>query len=132
MSMQVTYVRLGAVLGGLAVAVGAFGAHGLKTRVSAELLDIFEVGVRYHMYHALAILALGVAAPALWNSKWARLACLGWTFGVVVFSGSLYLLTLTGMRWLGAITPIGGVALIAGWAMAAIAAGGFARGKAEG
>lgn len=131
MNMQARYVRLGAVSGGLAVAVGAFGAHGLKSRVSAELLDIFEVGVRYHMYHALAILALAVAAPALWNSKWARRACMGWTVGIVVFSGSLYLLTLTGIRWLGAITPIGGLALIAGWVMAAMAAGGLARERTE-
>jgi len=123
MQHQVFYVRTGAVLGGLGVVLGAFGAHGLNERVTAKALDAFEVGVRYHMYHALAILALAVAVPALWQSAWARRACAWWTFGIVVFSGSLYLLTLTGMKWLGAITPIGGVAFIGGWCMAALAAG---------
>jgi uncharacterized membrane protein YgdD (TMEM256/DUF423 family) len=131
MRNQVFFARLGAVLGGLAVVVGAFGAHGLKARVSAEALAVFEVGVRYHMYHALAIFALSVAVPALWQSKWAWRACAWWTFGIAIFSGSLYLMTLTGLKWLGAITPIGGVALIGGWAMAAVAAGGLLRGTAE-
>lgn len=131
MHHRIAYARIGAVLGGLGVVLGAFGAHGLEARVSAEALDVFEVGVRYHMYHALAMLAMAVAVPALWESAWARRACAWWTFGIVVFSGSLYLLTLTGMKWLGAITPIGGVAFIGGWGMAALAAGSIAQGRAN-
>jgi uncharacterized membrane protein YgdD (TMEM256/DUF423 family) len=117
--MANTWLAAGAVLGALAVALGAFGAHGLKTRVDADLLAVFETGVRYHMYHALALLAVGLTAMTR-NSAWINAA--GWLFviGIVVFSGSLYLLTATGMRWLGAITPIGGVAFIVGWAALAV------------
>jgi uncharacterized membrane protein YgdD (TMEM256/DUF423 family) len=111
----------GAVAGGLGVALGAFGAHGLKSWVEPRLLEIFETGVRYQMYHALALLAVGLAA-ARQDSAWIQLA--GWLFlfGMLVFSGSLYLMTFTGARWLGAITPIGGVALIAGWVVLALGA----------
>lgn len=98
----------------LAVALGAFAAHGLKGRLSAEMLQIFEVGVRYQMYHALALLAVGWAA-----SRWpgASVSAAGWLFvaGTLIFSGSLYLLSWTGARWLGAITPVGGVAFLLGW-----------------
>jgi uncharacterized membrane protein YgdD (TMEM256/DUF423 family) len=115
------WVAIGAIAGGIAVALGAFGAHGLKTRVDAELLVIFETGVRYHMYHALALLAVGWAA-----TRWpgAAVTTAGWAFlvGIVVFSGSLYLMTFTGARWLGAITPIGGVAFLVGWVSLALAA----------
>ena len=109
----------GAVLGGLGVILGAFGAHGLKTRVEPALLEVFETGVRYQMYHALALLAVGLAGAQRTNS-W--LGAAGWLFvvGIAVFSGSLYLMTLTGARWLGAITPLGGVALILGWVALAI------------
>ncbi len=121
-------VALGAVLGGVAVAVGAFGAHGLQGRVSPEMLNGFEVGVRYQMYHALALVLLGLFAgrgpspapievpPGVGPAAWLFLA------GIVLFSGSLYALVLTGTRWLGAITPLGGVAFLAGWAMFARAA----------
>ena len=106
----------GAVAGFVAVALGAFGAHSLRTRLSPEMLDIFETAVRYQMYHALALMAVAWAM-----SRWpeAHLHSAGWAFivGIVVFSGSLYLLSVTGMRWLGAITPIGGLALLAGWAI---------------
>ena len=111
----------GAIAAGIAVALGAFGAHGLKSRVEPALLVVFETGLRYHMYHALALVALGLAharsAAALWNVA-------GWLFlaGIVVFSGSLYAMTLTGARWLGAITPLGGLAFLLGWAAAAFAA----------
>lgn len=119
--MDRTFWVLGCVLALLAVAAGAFGAHALRERVAAEFLGPFETGARYHMYHALALLAAGWAA-AQWPG--ALTAAAGWlfVFGIVVFSGSLYLLTLTGVRWLGAITPIGGVAFLAGWACLAIAA----------
>jgi uncharacterized membrane protein YgdD (TMEM256/DUF423 family) len=98
----------------LAVALGAFGAHGLKERVSPEMLAIFEVGVRYHMYHALALLGVAWAA-----TRWpgGSINAAGWLFlfGTLVFSGSLYILSVTGIRWLGAITPIGGAAFLIGW-----------------
>jgi uncharacterized membrane protein YgdD (TMEM256/DUF423 family) len=111
----VTWFATGAALALLAVILGAFGAHGLKGRVEPDLLAVFETGARYHMYHALALLAVGLAAGR-WSSPWLRVA--GWLFlaGIAIFSGSLYLMTLTGARWLGAVTPIGGVALILGWA----------------
>jgi uncharacterized membrane protein YgdD (TMEM256/DUF423 family) len=107
---------LGALFGGLGVALGAFGAHGLRQILSAEDLATFEIGVRYQMYHALALIAVAWAM-----SRWdhAALVAAGWLFvgGIVVFSGSLYALVLTGHRWLGAVTPLGGVAMIAGWAL---------------
>ena len=119
-------LRLAAALGFTAVALGAFGAHGLKNRLSPELLDIFEVGVRYHFYHALALLALALAPATLWDSRLASGAAWAFVAGIAVFSGSLYLLALTDTRWLGAITPIGGVAFLAGWTMLFFAAGGLA------
>jgi uncharacterized membrane protein YgdD (TMEM256/DUF423 family) len=115
------WLAVAAAAGGIGVALGAFGAHGLKARVSAEMLAVYETGVRYHMYHALALVGVGLAAGRF-GSAW--LALSGWLFlaGIVVFSGSLYVMTLTGARWLGAITPLGGLALIAGWAALALAA----------
>lgn len=112
--MRIFWV-LGSLFGLLAVAAGAFGAHALRDRLSAEMLAVFETGARYQMYHALALLVVGWAAGE-WPGSAASLA--GWLFamGIVIFSGSLYLLSLTGVRWLGAITPLGGVALLAGWA----------------
>jgi len=119
-------LRLAAALGFSAVALGAFGAHGLKNRLSPELLDIFEVGVRYHFYHALALLALALAPAALWDSRLTGGAAWAFVAGIAVFSGSLYLLALTDTRWLGAITPIGGVAFLAGWTLLFFAAGSLA------
>ena len=102
----------------LGVALGAFGAHGLRARVSPEDLAIFETGVRYQMYHALALFAVAWAA-----SRWPGTAVnvAGWMFvvGLFVFSGSLYALVFTGTRWFGAITPLGGVALLLGWGLLA-------------
>jgi uncharacterized membrane protein YgdD (TMEM256/DUF423 family) len=111
----------GAIAAGLGVVLGAFGAHGLKDRVAPDLLAIYETGVRYHLVHALGLLAVGWATER-WPGPWATAA--GWLFvaGIVVFSGSLYLLAVTGIRWLGAITPVGGLAFIAGWVALAIAA----------
>jgi len=112
-----TLAFLGAVNAFLAVAAGAFGAHGLKKRLDADLLAIFETGARYHMFHAL-----GLFAAAWLASRGAPSALYGgWALqvGIVVFSGSLYALALTGVRGLGAITPIGGLAFLVGWALLA-------------
>jgi uncharacterized membrane protein YgdD (TMEM256/DUF423 family) len=115
------FFLLGSASAFIAVGLGAFAAHGLKARLAPELLAAFEVGVRYQMYHALAL--LGVAwACTRWPGTLVTVG--GWLFiaGTLVFSGSLYLLALTGERWLGALTPFGGLALLAGWLCAAAAA----------
>jgi uncharacterized membrane protein YgdD (TMEM256/DUF423 family) len=117
--MTTGWIVNGAVAAGLAVGLGAFGAHGLRDKVEPRMLEVFETGVRYHMYHALALLAVGWAATR-WSSAWLNTS--GWLFvaGIVIFSGSLYVMALSGARWLGAITPIGGIAFIAGWACLAL------------
>jgi uncharacterized membrane protein YgdD (TMEM256/DUF423 family) len=119
--MDRTFLLIGAFSGFIAVTLGAFGAHGLRNRLSPEMLAVFETGVRYQMYHTLAILIVALAAARLdgWLVRSA-----GWLFtgGIVVFSGSLYVLALSGVTMLGAITPIGGLAFLAGWACLAIAA----------
>ncbi len=114
--MSKQFVIVGAAFGFFGVALGAFGAHALKQRLEPDLFDIFEVGVRYHMYHALAIIAVGLAA-AQWPGSMIHVA--GWLFavGIAIFSGSLYVLAITGTKWFGAITPIGGIAFLAGWLM---------------
>jgi uncharacterized membrane protein YgdD (TMEM256/DUF423 family) len=105
---------IGCVSAAVAVALGAFGAHGLRQRLVPDMLTTFEVGVRYHMYHALALIGVALAL-----GRWPlpALVVAGWLFvaGTLVFSGTLYLLAVTGQRWLGAVTPLGGLALIAGW-----------------
>lgn len=119
--MDRLFFRLGAASAFLAVAAGAFGAHGLRARLAPDLLAVFETAVRYQMYHALALVAAAWAA-ARWPGALPQWA--GWLFvaGTVLFSGSLYLLALTGARWLGAITPLGGAAFLAGWVALALAA----------
>jgi len=107
----------GAVSAGTAVMIGAFGAHGLRSALPGDMLAIFETGVRYQMYHAFALLATSWAA-AQWGSRLPRsVAASGWFFGLgtIFFSGSLYILSITGIGWIGAMTPIGGVLFIAGW-----------------
>lgn len=115
------FFLLGSLSGGLSVALGAFGAHGLRSRLAPERLETFETAVRYQMYHAFALLATGLAAtvrpqPGIW------LVAAGWAFtaGTLLFSGSLYLLVATGRRWLGAVTPLGGVAWVTGWICLAV------------
>ena len=98
----------------LAVAAGAFGKHALKDRLPADLLEVFEVAVRYQAYHALALLAVSIIASRREGAA-VDIAGAAFTAGIIVFSGSLYALALTGARWLGAITPIGGLLLLAGW-----------------
>ncbi len=100
----------------LAVLLGAFGAHGLKNRVSPEDLAIFETGVQYHMIHALGLILLGILGFH-YHGDVIQLPALLFSAGILIFSGSLYILVLTGIRWMGAITPIGGLAFIAGWIM---------------
>jgi uncharacterized membrane protein YgdD (TMEM256/DUF423 family) len=121
LTLERVFFGLGALSALLAVAAGAFGAHALRDRLSPDMLAVFETGARYQMYHALALLAVAWAV-ARWPGSAAVAA--GWLFvaGTLVFCGSLYLLTLTGQRWLGAITPLGGLAFIAGWAALAWAA----------
>ncbi|MFF2480646.1 DUF423 domain-containing protein [Paenibacillus sp. NPDC058071] len=109
------YFAIGAVGAALAVALGAFGAHGLKETLSDRLLEIYETGVRYHMYHALGLMLVALLADRLGESKLLRTGANLLIAGVVIFSGSLYALALTDKSILGAITPIGGVAFLAGW-----------------
>lgn len=117
--MSRIFGSLACVLAFLAVAAGAFGAHALRSRLPDDLIGAFETGVRYQMYHALAL--IGVAwVMSQWPGPLANLA--GWLFvaGIVLFSGSLYVLSLSGIRWLGAITPLGGLAFLAGWLLLAV------------
>jgi uncharacterized membrane protein YgdD (TMEM256/DUF423 family) len=119
--MDRLFFGIGAALGAIGVAAGAFGAHALRGRVAPEMLVVFDTGVRYHLVHALALLGTAWVA-ARWPG--AAVSAAGWLFlaGILGFSGSLYLLVLTGIRGLGVVTPFGGVALIAGWMMLAWAA----------
>ena len=109
------FIIIGAINGFLAVAFGAFGAHALKDILSAGLLEVFKTGVDYQAMHALALLAVGLCAR---SGRETALNLAGWAFasGILLFSGSLYLLALTDIRWLGAITPLGGAAFLLGWA----------------
>ena len=113
-------VAAGAINAALAIAAGAFGAHALRDRLDVRRLEIFETAARYQMYHALALVLCGV----LVGRGLAAAGTAGWVLqaGVVIFSGSLYVLALTDTRWLGAITPIGGLALLVGWVLLAVAA----------
>lgn len=115
--MDKTFLLIGAVFGALGVGLGAFGAHGLRSRLSPEMLAVFETGVRYHMYHALAILLVAALMGRMDGGR--LLPAAGWAFtgGILLFSGSLYVLALTGITVLGAITPLGGLAFLVGWAL---------------
>jgi uncharacterized membrane protein YgdD (TMEM256/DUF423 family) len=114
MNMDRVFFGLGAVSAMLAVGAGAFGAHALRARISPEHLAIFETGARYQIYHALALLAVAWAVSR-WPGSLPVIA--GWLFvlGSILFSGSLYILALTGVRWWGAVTPVGGLAFLGGW-----------------
>ena len=115
------FLGIGSTLALLAVALGAFGAHALKARIAPELMTVYHTGVEYHFYHALGLILVGLTALHLPESRLLKSA--GWAMlaGTVLFSGSLYLLSLTGVRWLGAITPIGGVTFLAAWGLFALA-----------
>lgn len=114
--MAKLFIILGSCSGMLAVVFGAFGAHALKGRLDEYATGVFETAVQYHFYHSFALLAVGIIA--LSQPQTVMLKSSGWLFfiGLLVFSGSLYLLSLTGLRWLGAVTPLGGLAFIGGWA----------------
>lgn len=119
-AMDRTFLLIGSILGFLGVVLGAFGAHALKSRLSPDMLAVFETGVRYQMYHVFALL---IVAAAIGHSGNARLlVTAGWLFfaGILLFSGSLYVLALTSVGILGAITPIGGVLFLIGWACLAV------------
>lgn len=113
----------GSIIAGVGVVLGAFGAHGLKTVVAPAMLDTFETAVRYQMYHALGLLAAGVACQVYPEHLSRMFRSVGLLFGcgIVFFSGSLYLLVLSSTSWLGAITPVGGVLFVAGWIVLAMA-----------
>ena len=107
----------------LSVALGAFGAHALKERLAPDLLAVYQTAVQYHFYHALGLIAVGLVLSHFPDLK--TLVASGWVMlaGIILFSGSLYVLSLTGVRWLGAITPLGGVAFLAAWALLAYGVG---------
>lgn len=113
--MHKLFLIVGGIAMALAVGLGAFGAHGLKKILSEEMIDIFQTGVTYHFYHALGLLAVGLAARFIPDS--ALLSWSGWLMlaGILIFSGSLYILSIGNIRWLGAVTPIGGLCFIASW-----------------
>ena len=113
------FPRLAAILGFAAVALGAFGAHGLRARLGPGDLEIWRTAALYHLVHAVAMLAVALAGARV---SAGRVVCWLWTAGIVIFAGSLYGLAVTGVRWLGAITPLGGAAFLAGWLVLAVTA----------
>ncbi len=121
--MTQLFLSIASILGGLSVAAGAFGAHALREKISERSLEIFDTGARYQMYHALALLVVALLLSRT-DSPPPTLIASGWLFiiGIAIFSGSLYALSLTGVKSLGAIAPLGGAALMAGWGALAFAA----------
>jgi len=114
------FASIGSINAFLAVAFGAFGAHALKSRLSPEMLSVFETAVQYHFYHALGLLAIGIIAlhiPASDMLRWSGRLMFA---GIILFSGSLYILSISGIKWLGAITPIGGICFLISWILLAI------------
>ena len=118
MSKQILMVA--SILLALAVAIGAFGAHGLKARLSAEMIMIYKTGVEYHFYHAIGLLLIGVLSVS-YPSVLLNWSAILLVTGIFLFSGSLYVLAISGMKWLGAITPLGGLSFIAGWVLLFVA-----------
>ena len=119
--MDRTFLLIGALAGFIGVGFGAFGAHALRGRLSPDMLAVFETGVRYQMYHAFALVAVAWACGK-WPGQFTTASGLLFIAGTVIFSGSLYLLAVTGARWLGMVTPLGGLAFLAGWLCLAWAA----------
>ncbi len=118
--MTKTILFSASILLALAVAIGAFGAHGLKAHLSNEMMQIYKTGVEYHFYHALGLLLIGVLSVSFPSGllNWSAILL---TIGIILFSGSLYVLAITGIKWLGAITPFGGLSFIAGWVLLFVA-----------
>ena len=114
-----SWIIIGSFLAAFAVILGAFGAHGLKTRLSPEDMAIFETGIRYHLFHSLGIILIGILGFHV-SSDILQLPAFIMTIGIILFSGSLYILVLSGARWFGAITPIGGLGFIIGWLLLAV------------
>ncbi|TVY10405.1 DUF423 domain-containing protein [Paenibacillus cremeus] len=121
--MKNQFIAIGSICGFLAVALGAFGAHALKGMLAPDMLEVYQTGVHYHMIHALALVAIGLASSVLPRSS-GHLRRAGWSMliGILLFSGSLYVLSVTGIKVLGAITPLGGLAFLFGWLSLALAA----------
>jgi len=117
-----TFIALGSINAALAVILGAFGAHALKARISPEMLSVYHTASQYHFYHALGMLLIGALASQFRTSGALQLSGFLMLAGIVLFSGSLYILAVTGVTWLGAVTPLGGVAFIAAWVVLAYAA----------
>lgn len=115
------WIGIGAVVAAVAVGLGAFGAHALRESASPRMLEVWKTAVQYQMFHAVGLFVVGLASARL-RAMPARIAGVAFTVGVVLFSGSLYALVLTGMKWLGPITPLGGLAFIIGWIALAVAA----------
>ena len=115
------FLILGGINAALVVMLGAFGAHGLREKLSAEMLAVYQTGVHYHLFHALGLMVVGLAATQITGSVYLKWS--GWLMlaGVVLFSGSLYLLSITGLRWLGAVTPFGGLSFIVAWMLFVVA-----------
>lgn len=112
--MTKTILLTASILLAIAVALGAFGAHNLKAHISGDLMQTYKTGVEYHFYHALGLLLIGVLSMSISSGllNWSAILLFA---GIVLFSGSLYILAITGIKWLGAITPLGGISFIAGW-----------------
>jgi len=119
--MNKTFLLLGSINAFLAVALGAFGAHGLRSKLSVEMLAIYQTGIQYHMFHAMGLMIVGVVFQ--WISHSSAMIWAGWSmvFGILIFCGSLYALSISGLRWFGAITPIGGLGFLLGWFLFAYA-----------
>jgi uncharacterized membrane protein YgdD (TMEM256/DUF423 family) len=115
------FLILGGINAALVVLLGAFGAHGLKARMTAEMLAVYQTGVHYHLFHALGLLAVGLVVTQISDSAYLRWS--GWLMlaGIVLFSGSLYVLSVSGLRWLGMVTPFGGISFIVAWILFVVA-----------
>ncbi|KAF0239418.1 MAG: hypothetical protein FD181_6 [Prolixibacteraceae bacterium] len=114
--MSKSILMTSSILLAAAVAIGAFGAHGLKSHFSAEMMQIYKTGVEYHFYHALGLMLIGVVAISF-PSKLLKWSAVFLAAGILLFSGSLYVLSITGIKWLGAVTPAGGISFIVGWVL---------------
>ena len=112
------WIVTGALLAGIAIGLGAFGAHGLKNRITSDYLTVFDTGVKYHIYHAMGLMIIGILAFHF-PFEPLHIPCIFLAIGICLFSGSLYVLSITGLKWVGAITPLGGLSFIIGWILTA-------------